>query len=482
MYNEILLKDLKSQSNITSYRSEIYGERRAFLKPKFSDFSLTETEYKENARNRKRKGDSTEKTCIIMAFVGGIFGFVVGLVIYPKGGCVIGGMLGVFFGPVLASSMLGTNAPSTNESNYSFAMTEYETATELRKEILHERKQDEIAKVHREKILKERLQKQKTADHWLNLTPFQFEEEVALRLRQSGKVDSARVTKKSGDGGIDIWAKKNNQDIIIQCKAHANPIGIRAARELLGVKVETKVPRAILVSRSTFTGSVHDFAEVNGIELIDLNGLVRLAGKSELPTVETAKTNYAEKKPPKGHIPSSNDKQRCLAVNKQNNRCGLRALDGSEYCHIHKNVEHRKHHPDLKTTPPIKSERKPKEGNETSKVTVDLFLETLLFGDSSLSSYKPKANWENEPITASQEEYLTKNGFDCSGFKKGCAAKLIDNLGVRREQGLASPRMVRYLLKSGYPQAHKMSFKDAKVAMDKLSKLWESEKRAQIHK
>ncbi len=114
-------------------------------------------------------------------------------------------------------------------------------------------------------------------------------------------------------------------------------------------------------------------------------------------------------------------------------------------------------------------------GNTSQKF--DPVLQAVSLFDDSLVNWKPEVKWEAEPLSAKQEEYLTNNGFDCSGWKKGYASKVLASLEVRREKGLATPKQFRCLQKHGYPNAHQMSFADAKVAMDKLSKVWAQNKK-----
>jgi len=299
--NDPLAEDLKSQQNITTYGSEVYGKRRPFLEPTFSDFSLSRSSYQTSLREHQEKKSSGDNAGCFAAVACGVLGLILG-----GAGSFIGGLifafLGALLGGVIVSEINDSKRPSVswiNANKYDRAQAEYKKAIEVRDHVLQERKATEKRKIEYERKQKLRLQQQKNKDYWLSLTPFEFEEEVALRLKQSGKVDSARVTKKSGDGGVDIWAEKDKQSIIIQCKAHTAPIGIRDARELLGVKTETGVPRAILVSRSTFTRSVHDFSQANGIELIDLHELVHLAGNLEplidSKSISIIKTEVSEK-------------------------------------------------------------------------------------------------------------------------------------------------------------------------------------------
>mgnify|MGYP001570560744 CR=1 len=97
----------------------------------------------------------------------------------------------------------------------------------------------------------------------------------------------SRVTKKSNDGGVDIYAKLQTptgiDEVIIQCKHKENPsstVDVGKVRELFGVfSANRKLTKAILVTNGRFTSGAIDFANQNRIELIDgtkLQGYVEL--------------------------------------------------------------------------------------------------------------------------------------------------------------------------------------------------------------
>jgi hypothetical protein len=317
-----ITKDFEAQREISSYPSDAYGARRRFEEPKLFDFGLDYTGYTKCQRDYKEKADSRSKS--------GVFVFVTIIIIGIATGGFIGAIVGLFLGGFIVSSLFPDPKQSpalVNAKKYDQAIAEYKTAVECRARIIREREEKEKRKAEEEKRLKERLERQKEENYWLGLSPFEFEEEVALRLKQSGMVDEAKVTKKSGDDGIDIWAKKNGRDIIIQCKAYTAPVGIKEVRELLGVKIHENIQRAILVSRSTFTQSVSTFAQENGLELMELSDLVRLAGKRVAMNKKQATTD--------GGASFPFVTRRCAAINKSGVQCGLLALNESKYCHIH---------------------------------------------------------------------------------------------------------------------------------------------------
>lgn len=118
-----------------------------------------------------------------------------------------------------------------------------------------------------------------------SLDPFEFEHFVGELFSQMGY--HSRVTKRSNDGGVDIYAKLQTptgiDEVIIQCKHKENTrstVDVVRVRELFGVfSANKKLTKAILVTNGEFTSGAIDFANQNGIELINgtkLQGYVEL--------------------------------------------------------------------------------------------------------------------------------------------------------------------------------------------------------------
>ena len=130
---------------------------------------------------------------------------------------------------------------------------------------------------------RQRIQNKSKDFHLLD--PFEFEQFIGELFSQMGY--NSRVTKKSNDGGVDIYAKlqtpMGNDEVIIQCKHKENPsstVDIAKVRELFGVfSASKKFTKAILVTNGRFTSGAIDFARDNRIELIDgtkLQGYVEI--------------------------------------------------------------------------------------------------------------------------------------------------------------------------------------------------------------
>lgn len=119
--------------------------------------------------------------------------------------------------------------------------------------------------------------KRKTIDFWQSLSGYQFEIEMAKLYEKLGYV--ATVTKASGDGGVDIILKKNNEHIAVQCKHHNNPVGPNDVRALMGVVAAQNFAYGIFVSLNGFTQSVRSEVQKSlvTVQLVSLPDILEMA-------------------------------------------------------------------------------------------------------------------------------------------------------------------------------------------------------------
>lgn len=122
-------------------------------------------------------------------------------------------------------------------------------------------------------------------DYWLSLSGLDFEMHLADLFRKIGY--TATVTNASGDNGIDIVLAKGLEQVIVQCKQHAKPVGPATARDLYGALMASSAQRAILASTSGFTNGVHAFTCDKPIELMDVRDIVAIQDKIYAEQVAT---------------------------------------------------------------------------------------------------------------------------------------------------------------------------------------------------
>lgn len=114
-----------------------------------------------------------------------------------------------------------------------------------------------------------------------NLNGYEFEQYCADVLRKNHFFD-VRVTKSSGDFGIDILASKDGLHYAIQCKKYSSKVGNHAVQEVYSGKDYYGADVAIVLTNSYFTPAAIKTAKQLNVYLWDkkiLDGLVRKASK-----------------------------------------------------------------------------------------------------------------------------------------------------------------------------------------------------------
>lgn len=144
---------------------------------------------------------------------------------------------------------------------------------ELGFELFHEKwvKIEEIPKLQETKI--------GLANNFANMSPFDFEHFVARLLKEMGY--KTEVTKKTGDFGTDIIAKKGNKITAVQCKRHneKNLVGNKLIQQLLGSMNFYHATQCIFVTTSYYTKPAIKQAENAPIELWDKDTFHKLVKK-----------------------------------------------------------------------------------------------------------------------------------------------------------------------------------------------------------
>lgn len=113
---------------------------------------------------------------------------------------------------------------------------------------------------------------------WMSLAGRRFEYELAFLYSKLGyKVEFPK--RREPDKGIDFTLKKDEKTIIVQCKAHKNPVSPHVIRDLYGTMINSKADEAILASISGFTSGVKEYALGKPIDLVSLEDIIRMRKK-----------------------------------------------------------------------------------------------------------------------------------------------------------------------------------------------------------
>jgi restriction system protein len=124
-----------------------------------------------------------------------------------------------------------------------------------------------------------------------------FESLVAEAYHRQG-YDVEHTGDSSPDGGVDLILCKHGNTILVQCKQwRQRQLGVRMARELLGVVAGEKATSGILVTSGQFTAEARRFAEGNPIELVDGPALAALVADVRRAKADAAATPPAAPSP-----------------------------------------------------------------------------------------------------------------------------------------------------------------------------------------
>ena len=95
-----------------------------------------------------------------------------------------------------------------------------------------------------------------------------------------------RVTTRSADMGVDVWAHDDNEQVAIQVKQYGqgNPVGREALQKLSSTLAKGDADRVIVVTTSTFTRTAKEWSTEFGPEIKLINGenLIDLLSRSDV--------------------------------------------------------------------------------------------------------------------------------------------------------------------------------------------------------
>lgn len=114
--------------------------------------------------------------------------------------------------------------------------------------------------------------------------------------------------------------------------------------------------------------------------------------------------------------------------------------------------------------------KKLSEMKHRKRKLVDPLQFELSIQSEDLSNYIPAFGWEASPPSEKQIKTLEKLGIfpdeiDCAGK----AAKLLDRLGKRRNEGLTTPKQIRFLESKGFSHVGTWQFEHAKRLIDRIA-------------
>jgi hypothetical protein len=98
------------------------------------------------------------------------------------------------------------------------------------------------------------------------MAPADYEHFCADQIRQGGW--SAKVTKASGDQGVDVVAEKAGVRVVLQCKLYGQAVGNKAVQEVFAAKIYERAHHAAVITNARYTASAKKLAATNGVFLL----------------------------------------------------------------------------------------------------------------------------------------------------------------------------------------------------------------------
>lgn len=131
-------------------------------------------------------------------------------------------------------------------------------------------------KEFRENTERERINrlKQSNISEIDNMTGTEFEEFIAEILSDLGY--TSKLTRKSGDFGVDLIVHKNGESFIVQTKRYSQKVSVSAIQEITAAQNFYGIYNACVITNNYFTGPATKLANANNIRLIDRDELSKL--------------------------------------------------------------------------------------------------------------------------------------------------------------------------------------------------------------
>jgi len=117
-------------------------------------------------------------------------------------------------------------------------------------------------------------QKRRSRTFWESLSGHEFEQELANLLNRAGH--KSKVTRASGDEGVDILCQMEDETVVFQCKRYQGSVGPAVLREMVGAMVHFSADRGVVATTGYFTEGAVDFADDKNVELWTLDDILKL--------------------------------------------------------------------------------------------------------------------------------------------------------------------------------------------------------------
>lgn len=101
-------------------------------------------------------------------------------------------------------------------------------------------------------------------------------------ILEANKYKKVKVTRGSGDFGVDILAEKDGKKYAVQCKCYSNTLGNKPIQEVIGGLAYYGCSRGAVMTNQYFSKAAKELAMVNGVELWDRDVLEKMLQRTKM--------------------------------------------------------------------------------------------------------------------------------------------------------------------------------------------------------
>ena len=100
------------------------------------------------------------------------------------------------------------------------------------------------------------------------MTGQDYEYAAARYLRWHG-YHRVRVTRASGDYGVDILCTRRGSRYAVQCKYYTHPVGLSAVQQAVAGKAQYGCDSAMVITNAALTKAARELAESNQVTVLE---------------------------------------------------------------------------------------------------------------------------------------------------------------------------------------------------------------------
>ena len=120
---------------------------------------------------------------------------------------------------------------------------------------------------------RQRMARHRTLDSIDDMTGEEFEDWLAVLFRRAGW--HVRHTATTGDFGADLVISRDGEDMVVQAKRQARPVGVAAVQQAAAARPHYDTDGAMVVTNAGFTAQAITLAGSADVELWDRDDIAR---------------------------------------------------------------------------------------------------------------------------------------------------------------------------------------------------------------